>query len=119
MVPLLAHVAGPVAPRPVVGGRSYARATSQGRLQYERSDMSATTLMRPREPFPVAITGLAISPAAPGLWRVARADGTVLGHIERIDAGERYRVRRLMAGGVRSMPLGEFWTPHDAADVFR
>jgi hypothetical protein len=81
--------------------------------------MSATTLTRPREPFPVTITGLTISPAAPGLWRVARADGTVLGHIERIDAGERYRARRLMAGSVHSMPLGEFWSPIDVADVFR
>ena len=81
--------------------------------------MSATTLTRPREPFPEAIAGLTISPAAPGLWRVARADGIVLGHIERIDAGERYRSRRLLAGGVRSMPLGEFWSPRDAADVFR
>ena len=81
--------------------------------------MSATTLARSREPFPVTITGLTISAAAPGLWRVARADGAVLGHIERGGESERYRSRRLLPGGIRSMPLGEFGSPLDAVDVFR
>jgi hypothetical protein len=81
--------------------------------------MSATTLTRSREPFPVMIPGLRISPAAGGLWRVARPDGVVLGHIERVGESEPYRTRRLLAGGIRSMPLGEFWSPSDAADVFR
>lgn len=81
--------------------------------------MSATTLTRSREPFPITIPGLRISPAAAGLWRVARADGVVLGHIERGSESERYRTRRLLAGGIRSMSLGEFWSPRDAADVFR
>jgi hypothetical protein len=81
--------------------------------------MSATTLTRSREPFPVSIPGLRISPAAAGLWRVARPDGVVLGHIERAGEPERYRTRRILAGGIRSMSLGEFWSPSDAADVFR
>jgi hypothetical protein len=81
--------------------------------------MSATTLARPREPFPVNVAGLAISAAAPGLWRVARADGAVLGHIERAGESEPYRSRRLLPGGIRSTPLGEFWSARDAADVFR
>ncbi len=81
--------------------------------------MSAITLTRSREPFPIAIPGLHISAAAPGLWRVARADGAVLGHIERPGDSERYHARRLLPGGLRSVPLGEFWSPRDAADVFR
>jgi hypothetical protein len=81
--------------------------------------MSANILTRSREPFPVAVAGLRISPASVGLWRVARADGVVLGHIERAGTAERYRARLLLAGGMRSMPLGEFWSPRDAADVFR
>ena len=81
--------------------------------------MSATILAPLREPFPVTVTGLTISAAAPGLWRVARADGAVLGHIERAGESDRYRTRRLLPGGIRAMPLGEFWSPRDAADVFR
>jgi hypothetical protein len=81
--------------------------------------MSATTLARSRAPFPVSVAGLTISPAAPGLWRVARIDGAVLGHIECAADGERFRTRRLLPGGTRSMPIGEFWSPRDAADVFR
>jgi hypothetical protein len=45
----------------------------------------------------------------------------VLGHIELhdVDGLERYAVRRLVSGGTRSMPLGEFWSPRDAAECFR
>lgn len=83
--------------------------------------MSAITLARPREPFPIALPRLVISPAGPGLWRVAKPAGTVLGHIERRDSGsvERYRARRLLPGGIRSIDLGEFWSPLDAAECFR
>ena len=81
--------------------------------------MSVITVTRPREPFPVSVPGLSISVAAPGLWRVARADGAVLGHIERSSASERYEVRRLLPGGIRSMSLGAFWSPGAAADLFR
>jgi hypothetical protein len=82
--------------------------------------MSATTLARPRETFPARVSGLTITPAAPSLWRVSRTGGAVLGHIElRHDGGvERYASRRLVSGGIRSMPLGEFWSPSDAAACF-
>ncbi|PDQ35175.1 MAG: hypothetical protein B5766_07605 [Candidatus Lumbricidophila eiseniae] len=72
-----------------------------------------------REPFPEAVRGLTFTPAAPGLWRVTRADGLVLGHIERRSDSERYRVRRMRAGTLRSLPVGEFWSPREAADVFQ
>lgn len=83
--------------------------------------MSATTLARPRETFPARVSGLTIIPAAPGLWRVSRTDGVVLGHIElqREDGVERFAARRLVSGGIRSMPLGEFWSPSEAAACFR
>ncbi|MBT2499782.1 hypothetical protein J7E25_11815 [Agromyces sp. ISL-38] len=84
--------------------------------------MSVITLAPPREPFPIDLPGLLISPAGPELWRVAKPAGTVLGHIERRDSGggvERYRARRLLPGGIRSMDLGEFWSPLDAAECFR
>lgn len=83
--------------------------------------MSATALARPRETFPARVTGLTITPAAPKLWRVSRPGGPVLGHIElRDESGlERYAARRLVSGGIRAMPLGEFWSPSDAAECFR
>lgn len=83
--------------------------------------MSATTLARPRETFPARVSGLTITPAAPGLWRVSSTGGAVLGHIElRHEGGvERYAARRLVSGGIRSTPLGEFWSPSNAAACFR
>ena len=95
--------------------------TPQGRLHAERSAVSTAVLARTREPFPVAVPGLAISPAAPDLWRVARQSGTVVGHIERHgrDEGERYLARRVLPGGIRSIDLGAFWSPREAAELFR
>ena len=84
--------------------------------------MSTTMLARPRESFPVRVSGLTITPAAPSLWRVSRAGGAVLGHIERRQVGgglERWAARRIVGGGIRSTPLGEFWSPGDAAECFR
>jgi len=67
--------------------------------------------------------GLSIVTAAPGLWRVSRIGGPVLGHIElrRRDGVERFAARRLVGGGLgtRSIELGEFWSPTDAAECFR
>ena len=83
--------------------------------------MSATMLARPRETFPARVSGLTITPVAPGLWRVSRTAGAVLGHIELhdVDGLERFAARRLVSGGTRSMPFGEFWSPRDAAECFR
>jgi hypothetical protein len=52
---------------------------------------------------------------------VAAADGTVLGHIERVAAedGERFLARRARPGLARAIDLGRFCTSRDAAEVFR
>ena len=70
---------------------------------------------------PPAPRGLSIITAAPGLWRVALIGGPVLGHIElrERDGEERFVARRLLRGGLRSIELGEFWSPTDAAECFR
>ncbi|MFE6255661.1 hypothetical protein [Agromyces sp. NPDC057865] len=70
---------------------------------------------------PAAPRGLSIITAAPGLWRVALIGGPVLGHIElrERDGEERFVARRLLRGGLRSIELGEFWSPTDAAECFR
>ena len=85
--------------------------------------MSAITVFatRTREPFPDVVPGLQISPAAPGLWRVTRPQGAVLGHIEQHGFGDevRFRAKRLVAGGIRSVELGDFWSSRAAAEVFR
>ncbi len=80
--------------------------------------MTTTALAPTRESFPTVPSGLTIAPVAPALWRVSRAGGPVLGHIER-RAGGSYAARRLLRGGIRSMELGEFWSPRDAAECFR
>lgn len=74
-----------------------------------------------REPFPSQVPGLRFAAAARDLWRVATSDGSVLGHIRRHEFGgvERFSARRVLAGGVRTIELGEFWSSRDAAEVFR
>ncbi|WP_232497358.1 hypothetical protein [Agromyces humatus] len=83
--------------------------------------MSTAVLARTRVPFPAVVPGLTISPAAPDLWRVSRASGAVVGHIERHGGDDRvrYRARRVLPGGIRSIELGEFWSPREAAELFR
>lgn len=83
-------------------------------------DLSRTPSTR-TEPFPVAMAGLTITPVAAELWRVSRTGGPVLGHIAHrdVDGRARYSARRIMSGGVRALPLGEFWSPRDAAECFR
>jgi hypothetical protein len=83
--------------------------------------MSTSLLTQPRESFPAELSDLTITPAGPALWRVSRVAGAVLGHIERHDDDgfARYSARRLVSGGIRSIPLGEFWSPRDAAECFR
>jgi len=81
----------------------------------------STIAARVREPFPIAVPGLAIVPAGPDLWRVARPGGIVLGHVERLGdgPGARFAVRRFAPGGRPSVPLGEFWSPESAIELFR
>lgn len=56
----------------------------------------------------------------PTLWRVVHADGSVRGHIAQVEAsdGVRYSARLILAGGVRTMFLGEFWELADALECF-
>jgi hypothetical protein len=83
--------------------------------------ITAVSTSNVRERYPSEVPGLRFATAAPGLWRVAAADGTVLGHIERVAAedGERFLARRVRPGVARSMELGRFWNSRDAAEVFR
>lgn len=76
---------------------------------------------RLREAFPVAVPGLAIVPAAPDLWRVARPGGAVLGHVERRGDGDsvRFAARRFTPGGRPPVQLGEFWSAEAAIELFR
>ncbi|MDR5699893.1 hypothetical protein [Agromyces aerolatus] len=73
------------------------------------------------ERFPADVPGLRFASARSNLWRVATADGTVLGHIERVAAadGERYLARRARPGLAHAIELGRFATSRDAAEVFR
>ena len=66
-------------------------------------------------------TGIDLIPVRDRLWRVARAGGAVLGHIEAIPdpRGERFQARRLLTGGINSIELGTFWLADDAVDCFR
>ena len=96
--------------------------TPQGRLHDERSDMSTAALARTREPFPDRRTAASRSRLPRPICgeshdRAARS----LGHIERHgrDDRERYRARRVLPGGIRSIELGEFWSPREAAELFR
>lgn len=54
------------------------------------------------------------------LWRVTRADGDVLGYIERLDApsGDRFRAKRFLPRQRRFLIDGEFWSMDDAVACF-
>jgi hypothetical protein len=55
------------------------------------------------------------------LWRVTRADGDVLGYIERfLERGlDRFRAKRMIVAKQRFYPVGEFWLIDDAVDCFQ
>jgi len=56
-----------------------------------------------------------------GLWRVTRADGDVVGYVERFaeSRGTRFRAKRMIVRQQRFVPVGEFWSIDDALDCFR
>lgn len=55
------------------------------------------------------------------LWRITRADGEVLGYIERSTsaAGERFLAKRMLHVQRRFLPIGDFWSLGDALECFR
>ena len=55
------------------------------------------------------------------LWRVTRADGDVLGYIERfLERGlDRFRAKRMIVAKQRFYPVGEFWLIDDAVECFQ
>ena len=74
-------------------------------------------------PLPLRATprGLAIVPRRGALWRVARADGLVLGYVERVDdvGGARYRSKRMVGRAAGFTVLGDFAAPDDAVEALR
>ncbi|MGE3192886.1 MAG: hypothetical protein AB7K08_05395 [Microbacteriaceae bacterium] len=65
--------------------------------------------------------GLDIVPRRGALWRIARADGVVLGYVERVDdeTGAHYRSKRLVARAAAFDVIGEFGVPDDAVESLR
>ncbi|MDH6181288.1 hypothetical protein M2152_001470 [Microbacteriaceae bacterium SG_E_30_P1] len=56
-----------------------------------------------------------------GLWRIVRANGEVLGYIERhaTTSGDRFTAKRMLARQRRFLAIGDFWRLDDAFDCFR
>lgn len=79
-----------------------------------------TTLTLRTHTAPLRRSGLIGDPVHDALWRIIRADGDVVGYIERIDdpRGERFRARRLHSHR-RFTVAGEFWSVDDAMDALR
>ena len=65
--------------------------------------------------------GLDIVPRRGALWRVARADGVVLGYVERVDdeSGVRFRSKRLVGRATGFDIVGDFGAADDAVDALR
>lgn len=65
--------------------------------------------------------GIALTPAAPSLWRVLDPAGRIIGHLEVRDgdSGVRYAARRFHGATHRFRELGEFWSPDDALECLR
>lgn len=66
-------------------------------------------------------SGLRLAPAAPGMWRVLRSDGLIVGHLQACDdaRGTRYRARRYRLDRQVFVDVGEFWSADDAVDALR
>ena len=69
----------------------------------------------------VRIPGLTAAQLHDSLWRVTRPAGDVVGYIERFSEsrGIRYRAKRLIVRQQRFVPIGEFWSMHEALECFR
>lgn len=65
--------------------------------------------------------GIVVVPLNSTLWRVTRADGDVIGYVERFaeSRGTRFRAKRMIVRQQRFVAVGEFWSMDDALDCFR
>jgi hypothetical protein len=65
--------------------------------------------------------GLDIVPRRGAVWRVARADGYVLGYIERVDdaSGQHFVSKRLVGRASQFQVIGDFGGPDDAVESLR
>ena len=70
----------------------------------------------------IVVVSLSESPGSTdALWRVTRADGDVVGYVERYAEarGTRFRAKRMIVRQQRFVSVGEFWSMDDALDCFR
>lgn len=67
------------------------------------------------------VRGIQVVPRRGGLWRVARADGVILGYVERVgdDGGARYRSKRMRPRDAGFTVIGDFAASDDAVDALR
>jgi hypothetical protein len=78
------------------------------------------TTLQCAQTLPVSQFGLTLVPLHDELWRVTRADGEVVGYIERFRErqGMRYRAKRLHVLRRQFVVDGEFWTIDAARECF-
>lgn len=65
--------------------------------------------------------GIGVQQTSDRVWRVTRADGVRIGHIEKMatEGGAQFAARRLLPRDLRHLQLGTFWSIDDAIDCFR
>jgi len=70
---------------------------------------------------PTLRAGIACIPLHDDLWRLTRADGEVIGYVERFGGtgAPRFRAKRMLQAQRRFVAIGEFWSMDDALDCFR
>jgi hypothetical protein len=73
--------------------------------------------LQPKTPFPVATVGLVAVPLPGERWRLTRADGAVLGYIERTD--DRYRALRMLPRRTELTLVAEVARADDAVELLR
>ena len=84
-------------------------------------DFATTSTARQDEALELRIPGLTATRLNDSLWRVTRPAGDVVGYIERFSEsrGIRYRAKRMIVRQQRFVPIGEFWSMHEAVQCFR
>ena len=85
-------------------------------------DLASTARLTPHDTVsPRLLRGIVVVELNNALWRVTRADGDVVGYVERFveSRGTRFRAKRMIVRQQRFVPVGEFWSMDDALDCFR